>query len=285
MRALAFPLTLLTLIVASLCIFIVREDQTALVLNLGKIERYNVGPGLHFRIPFIHEVRRFDARVLSNEIPQERYLTNEKKDVLVDSVIRWRIINTRDYFQATRGDESATNSRIAQLVKERLRDEFNQRTLRQVVSSERDNMIAGLVKSTSEIAEKSLGIELVDVRIRRIDLPEEVSQSVFLRMSSERKQVAEGLRASGQKQAETIRATAEKQAKILIAEAEAKAQVIRGEGDAKAAEIYAKAYGSDAEFYAFFRSLEAYRKAFDTQGNVLVLDPNSEFFKYFEQQR
>jgi modulator of FtsH protease HflC len=283
MRAWTIPLIFLAIIIASSCLFTVREDQTALVLNFGRIERKDLKPGLHARIPFIHDVRKFDRRLLANEVPQERYLTGEKKHVLVDSVIRWRIRDVALYFQATRGDETAANSRISQLVKERLRDEFNQRTLQQVVSSERDNMISGVLKSTGE-STKSLGIEIVDVRIKRIELPTEVSGSVFDRMSSERKQVAEGLRAAGEKQANTIRATAEKRSNVLLAEAENKAQVIRGEGDAKAAEIYAKAYSADPEFYAFHRSLEAYRKSFADQGNMLVLDPKSDFFKYFEQR-
>jgi len=253
------------------------------VLNLGRIDRKNLEPGLHFKIPFVHDVRKFDKRVLANEIPQERYITGEKKDVLVDSVIRWRITDVAIYFQATRGDEAAANARISQLVKERLRDEFNKRTLRQVVSSDRNQMIGDLLKASVDGAKK-LGIEIIDVRIKRIELPTEVSGSVFDRMSSERKQVAEGLRASGEKQANTIRATAEKTANVLVAEAENKAQVIRGEGDAKAAGIYAEAYGEDPEFYAFHRSLEAYRKSFAGQGNMLVLDPKSDFFKYFEQR-
>ena len=283
MRALTLPLIFIALILASACMFTVREDQTALVLNLGRIDRKNLEPGLHFKIPFVHDVRKFDKRVLANEIPQERYITGEKKDVIVDSVIRWRIKDVAIYFQATRGDEAAANARISQFVKERLRDEFNKRTLQQVVSSDRNQMIKDLVASSVNSA-KSLGIEIIDVRIKRIELPTEVSGSVFARMSSERKQVAEGLRASGDQQANTIRATAEKTASVLVAEAENKAQAIRGEGDAKAAGIYAGAYGADPEFYAFHRSLEAYRKSFAGQGNMLVLDPKSDFFKYFEQR-
>lgn len=282
MRAFTLPLIFIALILASACMFTVREDQTALVLNLGRIDRKNLEPGLHFKIPFVHDVRKFDKRVLANEIPQERYITGEKKDVIVDSVIRWRIKDVATYFQATRGDEAAANARISQFVKERLRDEFNKRTLQQVVSSDRNKMIKDLVEASVNSAEK-LGIEIIDVRVKRIELPTEVSGSVFARMSSERKQVAEGLRASGEQQANTIRATAEKTASVLVAEAENKAQVIRGEGDAKAAGIYASAYGADPEFYAFHRSLEAYRTSFAGQGNMMVLDPKSDFFKYFEQ--
>lgn len=283
MRALTLPLVFIALILASACMFTVREDQTALVLNLGRIDRKNLEPGLHFKIPFVHDVRKFDKRVLANEIPQERYITGEKKDVIVDSVIRWRIKDVATYFQATRGDEAAANARISQFVKERLRDEFNKRTLQQVVSSDRNRMITDLLKASGDSADK-LGIEIIDVRVKRIELPTEVSGSVFARMSSERKQVAEGLRASGEQQANTIRATAEKTASVLVAESENKAQVIRGEGDAKAAGIYASAYGADPEFYAFHRSLEAYRKSFAGQGNMMVLDPKSDFFRYFEQR-
>jgi modulator of FtsH protease HflC len=268
------------------CTFTVREDERALVLRLGQIERPDVKPGLHFKLPFVNEVRRFPARLLSIENPAERYLTGEKKHVLVDSVVKWKITDTAKFYRAfiqTGSDQSAANTRISQIIKDRLRDEFNKYALRDVVASAREEMMTQ-IRGTASAALTAYGIEVVDVRIRRIELPDEVRESVFQRMQSERKQVADGLRANGQKQAEQLRAEAEKSAKLIIAEAEKAAQTLRGDGDAQAAEIYAKAYGSDAEFYAFYRSMEAYRTSFENGNNVLVLDPKSEFFKYFDKR-
>lgn len=285
MRKLIFPLTLLVLLIVSMFFYTVREDQYAMVLRLGQIVKTNVAPGLHFRIPLYNSVVKFDSRVLSLDTKPERYLTGEKKHVLVDSVVKWRIADAGLYYQTTQNDELAAGSRISQIVKDRLRDEFNKRALRDVVSSARDDMMEQIRELANEATIKSMGIKIVDVRIKRIELPEEVSESVFQRMQSERKQVAFGLRAGGQQQAEQLRAEAEKQAKVIVAEAERTAQSTRGEGDAKASEIYAQAYGGDVEFYTFYRSLEAYRTSFKQQGNVLVLDPQNEFFKYFQGQR
>jgi modulator of FtsH protease HflC len=288
MRILLAPLLILLAIILFSSAYTIRQDETALLLRLGQIEKTKVEPGLHFKVPFVNSVRRFSSRLLSLENPQERYLTGEKKHVLVDSVVKWKIIDPGLFFKAfaqVGADTSAANSRISQIVKDRLRDEFNKRALKDLVASARQDMM-DQISTTAGTALRPFGIEVVDVRIKRIELPDEVSESVFQRMQSERKQVADGLRASGRKQAETLRAEAEKQAKITIADAERQAQIMRGEGDAKAAEIYAKAYNADPEFYAFYRSLEAYRKSFDSkQGNVLVLDPESDFFKYFDRAR
>jgi modulator of FtsH protease HflC len=288
MRALMIPILLVLALIASMSMYTVRQDEMALLLRLGKIQKTKVEPGLHFKLPFVNTVRRFSARLLSLENPQERYLTGEKKHVLVDSVVKWRIIDAGLFFKAFAQigtDTTAANSRISQIVKDRLRDEFNKRALKDLVASARQDMM-DQISSTAGTALKQFGIEVVDVRIKRIELPDEVSESVFQRMQSERKQVADGLRANGRKQAEQLRAEAEKIANITIADAQRQAQIMRGEGDAKAAEIYAQAYNSDPEFYAFYRSLEAYRKSFESQqGNVLVLDPNSDFFKYFDRAK
>ena len=288
MRSLAFPIIVLLAILSSMCVYTVRQDEMALLLRLGEIEKTRVEPGLHFKLPFVNNVRRFSARLLSLENPQERYLTGEKKHVLVDSVVKWRITDAGLFYKAfaqVGADTTAANTRISQIVKDRLRDEFNKRALKDLVASARQDMM-DQISSTAGDALRGFGIEVVDVRIKRIELPDEVSESVFQRMQSERKQVADGLRANGRKQAEQLRAEAEKIANVTIADAERRAQIMRGEGDAKAAEIYAKAYNSDPEFYAFYRSLESYRKSFEAQqGNVLVLDPNSEFFKYFDQSK
>ncbi len=288
MRTLAIPIAAIVALIAMMSMYVVRQDELAMLLRLGQIEKTSVPPGLHFKLPFINTVRRFSARLLSLENPQERYLTGEKKHVLVDSVVKWRITDAGSFYKAfaqVGADTSAANSRISQIVKDRLRDEFNKRALKDLVASARQDMMDQII-STSGEALRPFGIEVVDVRIKRIELPDEVSESVFQRMQSERKQVADGLRANGRKQAEQLRAEAEKLANVVIADAERKAQIMRGEGDAKAAEIYAKAYNADPEFYAFYRSLEAYRKSFQSQqGNILVLDPNSDFFKYFDKQR
>lgn len=268
----------------SLSVFIVREDQVALVLRVGEIVRADLKPGIHFKLPFVEQVARYDRRLQALTQDTERFLTSEKKDVRVDSVVRWRIVDVATFYTATRGDVNRANLRLSQVVKDRLRDEFNKRELREVVSSARDDMTQALVLASKDVAAR-LGIDVIDVRIKRIELPEEVTDSVFQRMRSERAQVANRLRSSGQQEAERIRAEADRAATVLLAEAERDAQRIRGEGDAKAAEIYAKAYGTDAEFYAFHRSLQAYRESFRKQGDVLVLDPNSEFFEYFQQQQ
>jgi modulator of FtsH protease HflC len=288
MRILLAPVLLILAFLGLNSLYSVRQDELALLLRLGQIEKTSVPPGLHFKLPFVNNVRRFSARLLSLENPQERYLTGEKKHVLVDSVVKWKITDAGLFYKAfaqVGADTSAANSRISQIVKDRLRDEFNKRALRDLVASARQDMMDQIVL-TSGGALKPFGIEVVDVRIKRIELPDEVSESVFQRMQSERKQVADGLRANGRKQAEQLRAEAEKLANVVIADAERQSQIMRGEGDAKAAEIYAKAYNSDPDFYAFYRSLESYRKSFASgQGNVLVLDPNSEFFKYFDNSK
>lgn len=270
----------LLVILVPMSVFTVREDQVALVLRVGQIDRADLQPGLHFKVPFVETLARYDRRLQTLSQETERFLTSEKKDVRVDSFVRWRIVDVSTFYTATRGDVARANQRLSQVVKDRLRDEFNKRKLAEVVASARDDMIDALVVSTAPVA-KILGIEVVDVRIKRIELPEEVTESVFQRMRSERAQVANRLRSNGKEQAELIRAEADKTAQITRAEAERDGQRIRGVGDAKAAALYADAYKSDAEFYAFVRSLEAYRNTFRNQGDMLVLDPDSEFFEYF----
>jgi membrane protease subunit HflC len=266
--------------------YTVREDQLALISRLGKLstDSQGVGPGLHFKAPFIDTVFRFDRKVLSLETATERFLTKEQKDVQVDAVVKWQIYDVQKYFQSTRGDEERARITLTQIIKDRLRDEFNKREVREVVTTARFEMIERLTKSADDAAEQ-LGINVVDVRIKRIELPDEVSESVFNRMRSERTQVANRLRSQGEQEATTRRANADRESSITVAEAERDAQRLRGEGDAEAARIYAEAYNRDPEFYAFYRSLEAYREAFSNDGNMLVLDPDSEFFKYFEESK
>jgi membrane protease subunit HflC len=284
MKTLIGPILVVLAILIGSSVFTVREDQYAVLFRLGEIQRSDFEPGLHFKLPLVNNVMKFDRRILNLSSRQERFLTSEKKDVLVEAVVKWRIKDVRDFYTATRGDELRAQQTLGQIVKDRMRDEFNKRTLRQVVADQRDEMMANLRSAATAAAER-LGIEVVDVRIKRIDLPEQVTEAVFARMRSERAQVANKLRSSGAQQAEQRRAEADRKVQVLLAEAEREAQQLRGEGDARAAEIYAAAYAKDPEFYAFHRSLEAYRQSFKQQGNVLVLDPKSEFFEYFQKQK
>ncbi len=284
MKNLILPIVIAVLVLLGSSLFTVREDQYAVLFRLGEIQRTDFKPGLHFKMPLVNNIVKFDRRILSLDTQPERFLTSEKKDVLVDFVVKWRIDNVEGYYTATRGDELRAQQSLGQIVKDRMRDEFNKRTLQQVVADQRDEMMANL-KTASNTSAAALGIIVVDVRIKRIDLPEQVTDAVFQRMRSERAQVANALRSKGAEVGEQLRAEADRKVSVLLAEAERDAQRIRGEGDAAAAEIYAKAFGKDAEFYAFHRSLEAYRQSFKAQGNVLVLDPKSEFFEYFTKDK
>ncbi|MGE4069701.1 MAG: protease modulator HflC [Lysobacterales bacterium] len=284
MKHLILAISVAIVVLIGSSIFTVREDQYAVLFRLGEIQRTDFEPGLHFKMPFVNNVIKFDRRILSLEGKPERFLTSEKKDVLVDSAVKWRIANVKDYYTATRGDELRAQQSLGQIVKDRMRDEFNKRTLQQVVADQRDEMMANL-KKVSNVSAAALGIAIVDVRIKRIDLPEQVTGAVFDRMRSERAQVANALRSNGSQEGEQLRAEADRKIAVTLAEAERDAQRIRGEGDALAAEIYATAYNKDPEFYAFHRSLEAYRQSFKAQGNMLVLDPKSEFFEYFNKDK
>jgi len=273
----------IALVLALGSVFIVNESQTAIVLNLGKIVRSDLKPGLHFKLPLVEEVRRFDRRILSLDDAPERYLTAEKKDVEVDFFVKWRIVDVTTFYRAASGgDEGAAKARLTPIVKNALRNEINQLALKAVVSSGRSNLTGRLLKHINEGA-ATLGIEVLDVRIKRINLPQDsdILDSVFNRMRAERTRVANALRAEGQQAAEGIRAEADRQRQVLIADAEREAQLQRGQGDARAAEVGAAAYGQDAEFYAFYRSLEAYRQSLGDGKAVMVLDPDSEFLRYF----
>lgn len=267
--------------------FIVREDQTAIRLQFGRIVSSGYEPGLHLKLPFVQQARHFDRRLLTLDAAAERYLTSEKKDVNVDFVVKWRIVDASKFYTAVAGEEARAQLRLAPIVKDGMRTAINSRTLQEVVSSARSDLTLSLVQ-TANRASQNLGIEIVDVRIKRVDLPEESSvlRSVYERMRSERKQVADSLRAEGNEAAARIRADADRQVQVIKADAYREAQTGRGEGDAKAAEVYARAYGKDAEFYAFYRSLEAYRESFQkTSNGVLVLDPKSEFLRYLQDSK
>lgn len=268
-------------------VFVVNEGQTALVLKLGRVARADLAPGLHFKLPLVEEVRKFDARILSLDDQPERYLTAEKKDVSVDFFVKWRIKDVAAYYRAASGgSQDAAGQRLTPIVKNALRNEINQRTLQQVVSAGRAELAGTLLADVNRGA-AAFGIEVLDVRIKRINLPEDsqILDTVYNRMRTERTQVANQLRAEGSEQSNIIRSEADRQRQVILAEAERDAQKLRGEGDARAAEIAAAAYGADAEFYGFYRSLEAYRHAMADGQTTLVLDPDSEFLRYFGNDR
>ncbi|HXF67642.1 MAG TPA: protease modulator HflC [Burkholderiales bacterium] len=271
---------LLALIVAALSVFVVDQRQNAIVFRLGEVVDVKKDPGLYFKIPLLDNVRYFDVRILTIDTAEpERFLTSEKKNVLVDLFVKWRITDVRQYYVSVGGDEARAQTRLLQTINDGLRAEFGNRTVHEVVSGERDKIMDLMREKANEDALK-IGVEVLDVRLKRVDLPQEVSESVYRRMEAERKRVANELRSTGAAESEKIRADADRQREVIIAQAYREAQRIKGEGDAKAAAIYARAYEQNPEFYAFYRSLEAYRASFRGRNDVLVLEPNSEFFKY-----
>ena len=260
--------------------FQVAAWEKAVLFRLGEIVRTDIQPGLHFKTPFINNVRKFDGRILTLDVEPERFLTVEKKNVIVDSFVMWRIDDVRRFYTAVLGDERNARQRLEQIVKDGMRGLFSKRTVNEVVSGERSTIMEDLVGAASAQAEK-IGIQIVDIRVKRVDLPAEVSNSVFRRMQAERARVAKEFRSEGAEEAEKIRADADRQRQVLIAEAYSEAEQIRGQGDATAAEIYASAYGADEDFYAFFRSMQAYRQSFDDGNDMMLLQPEGEFFEYF----
>ena len=264
--------------------FTVNQWELALKLRLGEIVDSDYTPGLHFMVPVLNNVKKFDGRILTLDTRPERFLTVEKKDVIVDSYAKWRISNVAQYFRSTGGNEDRTASLLAERINTSLRDEFGKRTIQEVVSGERTEIMDRLTKDSDEKANE-LGVEIVDVRVKRIDLPPEVSESVYGRMRAERERVARDLRAKGSEAAERIRSDADRQHTVILADAYRQAEELRGEGDAKAAEVFAKAYNQDAEFYSFYRSLNAYRNSFSGSGSdLMVLKPDTEFFRYFNSK-
>lgn len=259
--------------------FVVDQRERAILFKFGEIERVDYEPGLHFKVPW-YEVKKFDGRVLTVQLERERFLTSEKKNVIVDAFIKWKIGDVGKYYTANIGDERRAGDRLNEIIKDGLRSEFGRRTVQEVVSGERSQIMENMTKAAGEGA-YPLGIEIVDVRVSRIDLPPEVSNSVFDRMRTERARVASEFRSRGSAEAIRIRAQADKERTIMLAEAQRDAERIRGEGDAKAAETYADVFGRDSEFYAFYRSLNAYKNTFSSSNDLLVIKPDSEFFRYF----
>ena len=275
----------LLLIILTLSTFTVDQREHAIVFRLGEIVSVKDGPGLYIKAPLIDNVRFFEKRIMTYDPPQsDRFITSEKKNVLVDSYIKWRIIDPSQYYVSVNGDERQAERRLSQTVNDGLRAEFGKRTIQEVVSGERSE-IMDILKERADRDSRTIGIEIIDVRLRRVDLPKEVSESVYQRMNAERKSVANELRSQGFADSEKIRAEAERERDIIITEAYRDAQKVKGEGDAKAARIYANTFSKNKEFYDFYRSLEAYRKSFSGKEDIMVLDPNSDFFKYLRGPR
>lgn len=269
------------IVLGALSLFTVDETQTAIRFRLGEIVQDNYQPGLHFKVPFINNIRKYDARVQTLDTNPERFLTAEKKNVIVDSFVKWRIADVGRFYTAVAGDPVQANLRLDQIIKDGLRSEFSKRTIQEVVSGDR-TQIMSILAATAAREARTLGIEALDVRIKRIDLPADVSNSVFRRMRAERERVARDFRSRGAEAAERIQAEADRQRTVILAEAYRDAERMRGEGDARAADIYAQAYSRNTDFYSFYRSLSAYRNSFGSNEDLLVLQPDSEFFQYFK---
>ena len=265
--------------------YIVSQTERAVMLRFGRIVEPDVKPGLHMKIPYVNSVRKFDARLMTLDSTTSRFLTLEKKALMVDAYAKWRVADAERFYTATSGMKQIADERLSRRLEAALRDQFGKRTLHEAVSGQRDELMAQVTSSLNRAAQQELGIEVVDVRVKGIDLPREVNRSVFERMSSEREREAREHRAKGRELAEGIRADADHQRRVLLAEAFREAEELRGDGDARAAAIYAAAYDQDPEFYSFYRSLQAYRESFANKQDVLVLDPKSEFFRYLEKSR
>lgn len=264
--------------------YVVSQTERGIVLQFGRVVKDDVPPGLHFKLPFVQEVRLFDGRLLTLDTATQRYLTLEKKALMVDSYAKWRIANVQRFYTATSGLRSIAEERLSRQLESGLRNEVARRTLHEVVSGERDQLMADITAILNTSAQRELGIEVLDVRVKAIDLPREVNRSVFERMSTEREREAREHRAKGRELGEGIRADADRQQRVILAEAFREAEEIRGDGDAAAAAIYAEAYNKEPEFYSFYRSLQAYRESFTSKSDVLVLDPQSDFFRYLQNR-
>ena len=268
--------------IGSMSLFTVDERELAIKFRLGKIIQTEFEPGLHFKMPFVNNVLKFPRQILTQTNPQELFLTLEKKNLFVDFFVKWRIVDVGNFYRATRGDEALAAQRLIEIVKDGVRSEFAKRTVPQVVTAERRELLDNMLAS-ARINARELGIEVVDVRVKRTEFPEEVSDSVFDRMRQERARTASELRAQGAEAAEQIRADADRQRTVILAEAYRDAEKVRGSGDAEAASIYAEAHRKDPEFFSFWRSIQAYRRSVGKESDLLVLDKGSEFFRYMER--
>ena len=273
---------LVIILILSNAVFIVHEAQRAIQLRFGAVTRFDIEPGLHFKIPFAEEVKRFDGRVLTVDAPEERYFTLEQKPLRVDSFAKWRIGDVARYYTSTSGDELRARSLLQERINEGLRNQISRRDMHEVISGERDQLMSELTTSLNDVLSREIGVEVIDVRVKRIDLPTDVENSVYQRMNSAREIEAKQYRASGEEKAIGIRADADRQSTVIQAEAYREAEEIRGFGDAAAANTYAEAFNKDAEFYAFYRRVTAYPQVFSNKNDQFVLDPNSDFFRYLK---
>ncbi len=271
------------LLVGMMCVFTVNQTEKAIKFRLGEIVKDDYQPGLHFKLPFINNIKKFDARIQTMDAKPERFLTAEKKNVIVDSFVKWRIGDVSTFYTTVAGDIDQANLRLDQIIKDAFRNEFSKRNIKQLISTDRSAIREILTTNSKNIA-AALGMEIVDVQVMRIDLPPEVSSSVFRRMEAERERVAREFRSQGAEAAERIRADADRQRVVTLANAYRDAEKLRGEGDATSADIYAKAYGADTEFFTFYRSLNAYKKTFSSS-SIMVMDPNSDYFQYLNKQK
>lgn len=284
-RIIISAIALLLVIGISQSLFVVSETQRAVKLRFGEIVEFDVPPGLHFKLPIVNSVRKFDARILTLDAAPQSYLTSEKKALSVDSFVKWRVSDVAKYFTTTGGDEERLRRLLSQRVDAGLRNEFGSRTVKEVVSGQRDELMDKLSNQLNTIAKEELGIEVIDLRVKKIDLPPEVSESVYNRMRTERERLAKELRAQGNEVAERIRATADKDKTIILADAYREAEETKGNGDATATSTYASAYSKDPEFYDFTRSLKAYESTFSNKSDILLINPESDFFKYLDKSK
>ena len=275
-------IVLLVSITAKSAVYMVDEREKVIIVRFGQVLRYDDVPGIHFKTPFLDEARYFDSRILTLDAEPQPFLTKEKKYVVVDSFVKWRIEDALKYYLTVGGQELDARRRLEQVVNSGLRDEFGKREVQKVISTDRHKIMEILTENTDREARK-FGIVVVDVRIQRVDLPDEVSQSVYQRMKAERSRIANELRAQGAEAAEKIRANSERQREVLLAEAYSKAERVRGEGDARATALYGAAYGRAPEFYSLYRSLNAYRESFRDKNDIMIVDPSSDFFKYMKK--
>ena len=285
LRKILYPALFLVFVLLTQSIFVVKETERAVKLRFGEIVEYDVEPGLHFKVPVVNTVRKFDARILTLDAAPQSYLTSEKKALTVDSFVKWRVSDVAKYYTTSGGDEERLRRLLIQRVDAGLRNEFGSRTVKEVVSGQRDELMDKLSNQLNLIAKDELGVEVIDLRVKKIDLPPEVSESVFNRMRTERERLAKELRAQGNEVAEKIRATADKDKTIILADAYREAEEIKGNGDAIATATYANAYSKDPEFYDFTRSLKAYESTFESKSDILLINPDSDFFKYLDDSK
>lgn len=278
-------LALAAVLLLSNSLFIIKETERGVMLQFGEVVNPDIQPGLHLKIPFVNNVRKFDGRVLTVDSTPERYFTQEKKALIVDSYAKFKVSDTEKFYTATNGDESRAMVLLSQRINDGLRNQVAVRTIQETVSGERDELMQALTDELTLVAQDKLGVEVVDVRVKKIDLPPDVSESVYLRMNAEREKEAREHRSQGQELAEGIRAAADREVTVLKANAYRDAELIRGEGDASATSIYADAFNDDPEFYSFTRSLRAYQDSFQGNGDIMLVQPDSEFFRYLKDPR